>query len=179
MKEFLKKSWKYFLALIIGIIFGILINIPSCTSPQTQIEYIPVHDTITVEKERIIEHTKTLFITDTLLKVDSIYVEKDGTYVELPMKWNQYKDTIKNDSSEAYIEIDYHGIVSEIDRVYLDYKYNKEIQTVIKEPKRVNFVWFVGLSGGYGIHGSMNNGTFGHGPEVGIHAGIGIGGIIK
>ena len=122
---------------------------------EPKIEYVPIHDTTVIEKERIVEKTKPVFITDTLIKVDSVYVGNDGTYVELPMKWSQYRDTIKKDSSEIKVAIDYHGIEAGIDKVNLDYTYNKEIQTVVIPPKRWNIGVTVGPYVGFGAHGNI------------------------
>ena len=162
------------------LIFSLALNIILCfclmsnckgRDPVINTEYIPVHDTITVTQERIIEKTNTVFIKDTLLKVDSIYVEKDGTFVELPMEWKQYKDTIKNDSSEARIGIKYHGIAADIDSIQLNYMYNKEIQTIIKQPKKYGLGVCVGPTITYGWgYGSppYGNLTVGIGVTIGL-----------
>lgn len=180
LSNWMKKNWKLLVSLLLNLVLLVCL-MQNCqgVNPEPNVKYIPVHDTITVEKERIIEKTKPIFVTDTFIKVDSVYVGNDGTWVELPMKWSQYKDTIKNDSSETQIDIKYHGIEAGIDEINLTHNYFEKQTTIVKEPKKVGIVWFVGAYAGYGVHGSINTGTFGHGPEVGIGVGIGIGNRIK
>lgn len=179
--SWIKTRWSLLVSLLINAILALLL-LQKCggSQPGVKIEYVPVHDTVTITTERLVEKTKTVFVKDTLLKVDSVYVTNDGeTFVELPMKWSQYKDTIKNDSSEVKIEIDYHGIEAGIDKVHLDYKYDKEIKTITLPPKKVGLVWSVGVGVGFGGHANINTVTFGYGPEIGIYGTIGIGGFIK
>lgn len=137
-------------------------------------KYIPIHDTVTITTERIVEHTKPIFVRDTLLKVDTVYVEKDGIYVELPMEWDEYTDTIKNDSSEARIDIKYHGIAASIDEINLEYKYNREIQTITKPAKKYGLGITIGPTIGYGFTSNISNGTIGHGGYIGIGITIGL-----
>lgn len=177
--NYIKKYWKYIVTLLTGIIIGILINIPSCHKLEPTIEYIPVHDTVEITKERIVEHTNTIFVTDTFIKVDSVYVSKDGTYVELPMTWSEYKDTIKTDSTETKIDIKYHGVLTEIDDINLQHTYNKEIWKIPEPEKPIGLVLFVGPYIGYSFNGNINTGTVGHGPSVGVAVGVGIGIKIK
>ena len=160
------KSHKYLLiSFIINIILCICL-MSNCQGRESKvnIEYVPVHDTITLVEDRIVEHTKQLFISDTLLKVDTVYVEKDGTYVELPMKWSQYTDTIKTDSSETKVDITYHGIEAGIDKIVLDNKYNREIHTVIQPPKK----WSIGIQAGVGGQYGIVNRQFDVGPYIGV-----------
>ena len=179
MKDFLKNSWKYILPLIIGVIMGIMTNIPSCQKQQEpKIEYIEKHDTVTVEKERIVEKTKIKYID----RIDTFYVKEFGDTVlvqDLPIEHKVYEDTIKNDSTSTEIKIEYSGFNAQVDGVYVHHNYFEKQTTIVKEPKKVGIVWFVGAYAGYGVHGSINTGTFGHGPEVGIGVGIGIGNRIK
>lgn len=179
MKDFLKNSWKYILPLIIGVIMGVMINIPSCQKqPEPKIEYIEKHDTVTVEKERIVEKTKIKYID----RIDTFYVKESGDTVlvpDLPIEHKVYEDTIKNDSTSTEIKIEYSGFNAKVDGVYVHHNYFEKQTTIVKEPKKVGIVWFVGAYAGYGVHGSINTGTFGHGPEIGIGIGLGLGNRIK
>lgn len=179
MKDFLKNSWKYILPLIIGVVMGVMINIPSCQKqPEPKIEYIEKHDTVIVEKERIIEKTKIKYVD----RIDTFYVKESGDTIQLdslPITEYRYQDTIKTDSASTEITVDYHGFNAGIDNINLVHNYSQKQTTIVKEPKKVGIVWFVGAYAGYGVHGSINTGTFGHGPEIGVGAGIGIGGKIK
>ena len=60
------------------------------------------------------------------------------------MEHKIYKDTIKNDSTEAKIEVYHSGAFSQIDSISLDYKYNKEIITITKPAKK----WGLGITFG-------------------------------
>lgn len=150
---------------------SVLINLILClclmNKPQNQVDvkYIPIHDTITITTEQIVEHTKPIFITDTLIKVDSIYVTNDNeTFVELPMKWSEYRDTIQNDSSEAILDIKYHGILAELDNINLSYRYNKEVQTITKSTPKFS----IGLQAGIGTQYGLIQRRFDVGPYVGV-----------
>lgn len=170
---------KYFIAsFIINIILYICL-MSNCrgSEPTTKVEYIPVHDTVTVTQERIVEKTKVKYID----RIDTFYVYNGDTiYVQdLPIEHKEYKDTISTDSTSTEINIKYSGFNANIEEVGLKHNYYEKKETVVLPPKKVTVVWFVGFSAGYGGHGNVNNGTFGHGPEAGIHAGIGIGGPIK
>lgn len=179
MNNFLKKNYKYFIVLIIGFVVGILINIPSCSKqPEPQIIKVPVHDTITIDsiqikwKERPVE----------VLRIDTFYITKSGDTIqtpEIPIIKKVYEDTISTDSTSTEIKIQYSGFNASIDEIQLRHNYYNTKEIIVKEPKKVGLVWYVGVGAGYGIHGSLNTGTFDHGPEIGITAGIGIGGIIK
>lgn len=165
------KILKYLALVILGFVFGIMINIPSC---QKEVIYQTTHDTITITEERIVEKTRLIYKTDTLVLVDSVYVKGDSVYISLPMEYKKYSDTITTDSTFTQVDIMYHGIYSSIDSLYLKHTYQNKI---LKEPqKRVQWVWFVGPSVGYSVFGDVNRGTFGHGPSIGITCGIGIGG---
>lgn len=173
-----KKVLKTLSFFLLGIIMGVLINIPSCNKQQPNIKYIPIHDTITITKDSIVYKTKPV----NFYFHDTLYVKESGDTVKLdslPITEYVYQDTIKTDSTSTEIKINYHGFDAGIDNINLIHNYFEKQTTIVKEPKKVGLVWFVGAYAGYGIHGSMNTGTFGHGPEVGIGAGIGIGGKIK
>lgn len=179
MKEFLKNIWKYLIPLVIGFVIGVLINIPSCQKqPETKIEYIEKHDTITVEKERIVEKTKIKYVD----RIDTFYVKESGDTVpvqDLPIEHKVYEDTLKTDSTSTKIKIEYSGFNASVDAIYMDHQYYEKQTTIIKQPKKVGLVWTVGLGLGIGGHANINTGTFGYGPEVGIYGVIGLGGRIK
>lgn len=179
MKEFLKQVWKYLLPLIIGLIIGIAINIPSCNKqPDVIVEYVEKHDTITVTKDRIVEKTKIKYVD----RIDTFYVTKAGDTIQipdLPITKKIYEDTIKTDSTSTEIKINYSGYNAEIDNVWLKHNYYNQKEVIIKEPKRVGFVWCVGPSGGYSITVNPYNGQLNHGFSAGLTVTIGIGGTIK
>jgi len=179
MKEFLKQAWKYLLPLIIGLMIGIAINIPSCNKqPDVIVEYVEKHDTIAITKERIVEKTKIKYVN----RIDTFYVTKTGDTIqtpEIPIEYKEYKDTIQNDSTSTEINIKFHGFNADIDSVGILYNYFEKQETIIKEPKKVGFVWAIGFGAGFGGHANVNTGTFGYGPEAGFYAVIGIGGKIK
>lgn len=173
-----KKVLKGIGIFILGIVIGILINIPSCTKPEPNIKYIPVHDTITITKDSIVYKTKSV----KEYVIDTFYVKESGDTIQLdslPITEYRYQNTIKTDSTSTEITVNYHGFNAGIDSINLVHNYYQKQTTIVKEPKKVGIVWFVGAYAGYGVHGSINTGTFGHGPEVGIGVGIGIGNRIK
>ena len=179
-KEFFKTEiWKYLTPLIIGFIVGILINIPSCKKVDPEIKYIPVHDTVTIKKDSIIYKTKPVEVYFR----DTFYIKESGDTVKLdsiPITQYKYQDTISTDSTSTEIMINFHGFDAEIDSINLVHNYFNKQEIIVKEPKKVGLVWFVGFYGGYGGHGNINaEPHFDHGPEIGVGAGIGIGGIIK
>lgn len=174
MKEVFSNIYKYLIAICIGIVIGILINIPSCRNQESKIEYIPIHDTITVEKERIVTHTKIVNTKDTVVKVLCVVdTVTDSVYVNLPIENKQYSDTIKNDSSEVIIDIKYHGVYSSIDAVYLDYNYLKERETIIQKPKKFGLDVTVGPYIGYGVSLDKNC-KLNSGAQIGIGISLGI-----
>lgn len=179
MKDFFKKEiWKYLVSLIVGLGIGILINIPSCSKqPETIVEYIPVYDTITITKDSIVYKTKPVNV----YLIDTFYVKESGDTVKLdsiPITEYQYKDTIKTDTTSTEIMVNFHGFNAGIDSINLVHNYFEKQTTIIKE-KKVGWVWFLGVSGGYGVIYNVNSNTFGHGPNLSVSCGIGIGGTIK
>ena len=179
MNEIIKKYYKYILVLLAGFIIGIMINLPSCSQqPESKIIEVPVHDTITIKKDSIVYKTKPVEV----YIIDTFYIDKTGDTIQvldMPITKSIYKDTIKSDSTSTEIEVNFHGFNAGIDSISLVHNYYNQKEIIIQQPKKIGLVWFVGAGVGYGIHGSINTGTFGHGPEIGITAGIGIGGIIK
>lgn len=179
MTEFLKKNYKYLIAIIVGFVIGIMVNIPSCSKlPDPQIIKVPVHDTVRIDSIQIKWKEKPVEV----LRIDTFYTTKDGDTIEtpeIPIIKKVYEDTISTDSTSTEIRIQYSGFNANIDEIWLRHNYYNSKEIITKPPKKIGLVWFVGAGVGYGVHGSMNTGTFGHGPEVGITVGIGIGGIIK
>lgn len=163
----MKKIWKYVVVFIISLMIGMFIGF-GCNKTPDPIEIpIELHDTTYIEKERIITHTDTIFVKDTLLKVDSVIVEKDGVYVQLPMTWHQYNDTISSDSTELDLQINHHGVISEIDSIKVNYHYFPTIKCPDPIQTRkwgLDVTFGVGVGYGYGI-GSPRYGS----PEVGLY----------
>ena len=178
MREFLKQSWKYIVPLIIGFVIGILINLPACNKPESKIEYIPVHDTLTFTHDSIIYKTKIVYKT----KLDTFYVNENNDTVvtpDLPIEHKEYRDTIKTDSTQARVMIKYHGFAADVDTVSFIYDYFNKKETIIQPPKKIGLVWCIGPYIGFGCGINIPTGTFGYGPSAGICGSIGIGGIIK
>lgn len=178
MKQFLKDIWKYLIPLAIGIIVGILINIPSCQKqPKTIVEYIEKHDTIQITKDSIVYKTKPVNV----YLIDTFYVKESGDTVQLdslPITEYQYKDTLKTDSTSTEIMVNYHGFNAGIDSINLIHNYFEKQTTIIKE-KKVGWVWYIGIDAGIGAHLDIPSKQLGWGPQFGIHGGVGIGGTIK
>lgn len=161
----MKNDWKTILfALIIGIIIGICVNFKSCTQQNPIIERIPIHDTITLTQDRIVQNTIVKYVTDTVYQVDSVFQVGDISYVVLPQEFKEYNDTIKTDSTSTVIDIKYHGISASIDNISLQHNYNKIIEKQYIQPKRFAPAICVGPYVGYGING----------PQAGIGIMIGI-----
>lgn len=175
----MKDVWKYIIPFIVGIVLGILINVPSCQKvSEPEIIYKEVRDTITIEKERIKWKTKPVEV----LKIDTFYIDKTGDTIDLkdlPIEKKTYKDTIKTDSTSTEIQINYSGFNSNIDSIWLKHTYLQKETTIIKQPKKVGFGWYVGVGAGFGGHANVNTGTFGYGPEISLQVGIGLTGRFK
>lgn len=165
--------------ILVGVIIGLLINLPSCQSePKVIVEYVEKHDTVTIEKERIKEKTKTEYVD----RLDTFYIKESGDTVvidSIPIEHKVYEDTIKNDSTSTEIKIEYSGFNPEIQSVWLKHNYIEKQETIIKEPKKIGIVWSVGPCVGFGGVGNLNNGSIGYGPYIGVSGTIGIGGFIK
>lgn len=173
-----KKVLKTLSIFLLGTIIGILINIPSCYKQQPAIKYVPVHDTITVEKERIVWKTKPVEV----YLIDTFYIKESGDTVKLdsvPITEYQYKDTIKTDSTSTEMAIYYSGFNASLDSIWLKHNYFEKETTIVKEPKKVGLVWAIGIGVGFGSNVNINGGTFGYGPQIGIYGIIGFGERIK
>ena len=178
MKDFLKNIWKYILPLIIGVIMGVMVNIPSCKKMDPEIKYIPVHDTITIKKDSIVYKTKPVNV----YLIDTFYVKESGDTVQLdnlPITEYQYKDTIKTDSTSTEIMVNYHGFNAGVDSISLVHNYFQKEITIVKPSRKVGLVWAIGPSIGYSTTINPTNRQFNHGISGGITVTLGIGGIIK
>lgn len=174
MKPVYKNILKSLCILLIGFILGIIVNVPSCHKQESHIEYIAVHDTIFVPQERIVENTKTLYIT----KIDSFYIAGDTVYLHnIPIEYKEYRDTIKSDSISTDIKINYHGWDSNIDSIRLNYHYYREREIIIKQPKKIGIDLVVGPYVGYGIN--FPSQQINHGFEIGVGVMLGLGYRIK
>lgn len=175
----MKDVWKYIVPLLIGIVIGILINIPSCQKhPEPKIIYKEVHDTVTIDSVRIKWKTKLVEV----YRIDTFYVKESGDTVKLdsiPITEYQYKDTIKTDSTSTEMVIYYSGFNASLDSIWLKHNYFEKETTIVKEPKKVGLVWAVGVGVGFGGHANINSGTFGYGPQIGIYGIVGLGGRMK
>ena len=177
-KEFFKESWKYVLPLVAGFVIGILINIPACNKPESKIEYIPVHDTLTFTHDSIIYKTKIVYKT----KLDTFYVNENNDTVvtpDLPIEHKEYRDTIKTDSTQARVMIKYHGFATDVDTVSFIYDYFNKKETIVMPPKKVGLTWTVGPAIGYSLTINPATGQLNHGFSGGVVVTIGIGGYIK
>lgn len=176
MEEYIKKICKYLIIGMIGIMIGILFSkfIFKSKKPITKIEYVQVHDTITVDKERIINHTKIINHKDTIIKVlNEVDTIIDSVFIILPIEYKEYLDTIKSDSIETVLKINYHGVHSSIDSIYLNNNYYKQREIIIQKPKKIGLDFVIGPYFGYGLHNEIDN--INHGFQVGIGISIGLG----
>ena len=175
----MKNIWKYIISIIIGVVIGILINISSCQKEsKPEVIYKEVHDTVTIDSVRIQWKTKPVEV----YLIDTFYVKESGDTVKLdslPIEKKVYQDTIVNDSISTEMQVNFHGFNAGIDSIWLRHNYFEKETTVIKQPKKVGLVWAVGLGVGFGGHASINGGTFGYGPQIGIYGIVGFGGTIK
>lgn len=173
LKQILKNVGIIISLIIIGIIIGLLINLPSCNKTEVKEVCVPVHDTIIVTKTEIKE--KTIVKYKSLL--DTFYVHNSDTvFVELPIEYKEYNDTIKNDSSTTELKINFSGFNAEIDSVYIKHNYFNKQETIIKKPKKFGLDVVVGPYIGYGVN--FNNGI-NSGVQVGIGVTVGLGWRIK
>lgn len=154
MTSFLKNNKYLLISILINILlFACLMSNCSGQKEGGSTEYIPVHDTIQITKDSLIYHTDTLFCRDTLLRVDSVILGEDGTYVSLPVQYNKYSDVIKTDTTSTEIQINYHGINPVIDSVSIIHNYYNRKETIIKQDKRIHP--YVGLSIGPTINSTF------------------------
>lgn len=147
-----------------------------CQDPPETVT-VEVRDTIQIEKERIVEHTRPVYVTkyDTIVqhieRRDSI-VDTISVPVEIPITHYEYRDTIKNDSSTCNLLIKYSGYRTSIDTIGINYHLTREIP--VNQRKRVfGQAVGIGVSAGYGLH--YSNAAFIPGPYIGISVNYTIG----
>lgn len=114
-------TWKYILTSFISLIIGLVIGYFIWAGKTTiKIETVPE----IVYKERIIEHTDTLYRT----KVDSVItvkhiIDKDTLVIqdtiEIPIDHLVYNDSIKTGDFTVHINEEYSGYRPSIDRLEL------------------------------------------------------------
>jgi len=117
-----------------------------------------------------------------VLYTDTFYIKESGDTVKLdsiPMECKLYEDTIKTDSTSTEIKIEYSGFNAEINNIWLKHNYFNQKEIVVKEPKKVGWVWFVGIGPGIDVHVDIPTKTVGWGPALVLSGGVGIGGTIK
>lgn len=137
---------------------------------------IELHDTI--ETERIIEKTKTLYKTvyDTIIITDTAANGvRDTVKIEIPIEHKDYRDTISTDTTSLILDIKYSGFRSTIDG--LEYKYTYQPTKPSQNQKKAGFGQFVGIGAyagtgfGYGLSSRQMDFT----PSVGVCLVYGIG----
>lgn len=178
MKEFLKKHWTNILSWIIGLVIGVLLNIPTCKKIEPEVIKVLVHDTITIDSIQIKWKEKPVEV----LRIDTFYTTKEGDTIktpEIPIIKKVYEDTISTDSTSTEIKIQYSGFKASIDEIQLRHNYYNTKEIIVKEPKRVGLVWAIGPSLGYSVTVNPMNGQMNHGFNAGVTLTLGIGGIIK
>lgn len=134
---------------------------------------IEIRDTITVEKERIVEHTKVKYVTkfDTVCKI--IYgVDTIKSVIELPIEHNIYQDTILTDSTKVEMAIKYSGFKASLDSVGINYHYIGERAVEVKK-RGFGQGFGVSINAGYGL--SYQNGQISPSYYVGIGVSYSIG----
>jgi hypothetical protein len=146
-------------------------------------EPIIQHDTIIRDSIQIKEKIKWKYATtyDTVIVVDKEIITDTitvtvqySTNIQLHIDHLQYTDTIKKDSSECRIQIDYSGYKPSLDNVLIDYSYTPK--TII-QPKKNGWGQFVGvgIQIGYGPSINAKDGTFVTGPYIGVGVTYGFG----
>ena len=144
-------------------------------------EPIVVHDTIIKDSIQIQEKVKWKYRTkyDTVVIVskeiitDTVTITvQDSIDIQLRIDHLQYTDTIKKDSSECRIQIDYSGYKPSLDNVLIDYSHTPK---TIVQPKKNGWGWCVSIGPqiGYGATINTVDRTFIPGPYVGVGVSIG------
>ena len=164
--NWIKKHAPLLVSIIINIALLIILLQPKPQSIVTQVEYINTTDTVLVEKERIVEHT----VVKWKEIIDTCYIWRQDTVpVEVPIEYKEYRDTIVNDSSSAELLVKYHGFLSDIDSINLNYHYSQQKTTIYTPPKKYGLDIVVGPFVGYG------HTPKGPQPAVGVCVSIGFG----
>lgn len=171
MKE-LKYIFLFFTSIVI--LIGVLCCFNECVREKEEPTTITLYDTVFIDKERIVEHTNTKYIT----KIDTFYIKgdtiKDTIFLkELPIEHKEYIDTISTDSTRSIVRALYSGFNPQIDNLYV----STEIvsKKALKYPKMKKWGWNIsgGIYGGYGL------GSQGLSPQIGVGVSIGFGYRIK
>lgn len=157
---------------VCGIIIGILITI-GINSTQKPIDptviYTEIHDTIPIEKVRIVNHTVTKYVQ----QVDTFYLQDTDTILvnNIPIEHKEYNDTLFKDSSNTEIKVQYHGFCAEIDSVSIKHNY-QEVKVIEKTPpNKLGLDLTLGPAVGYGWgFGGPTRGT----PYVGFSLVLGL-----
>lgn len=172
------KDLKYifiFLTVVV-LVIGVMCGISQCNRKNTTTvpEVVTITDTVYIDKERIVEHTNTKYIT----LVDTFYIKgdtlKDTIWLkDLPIEHKVYTDTITTDSTRSIIKASYSGFNPSLDNLYIQTEITQQKQD--KYPSRKKFGWNIsgGLYGGYGL------GINGLTPQIGLGVTIGWGYRIK
>lgn len=162
-------------ALIILVLSLLLFH--ACRKPADIIKVpVEVHDTITVTKERIIEHTKVEYVTvfDTMIVVEG-HDDTIQVPVELPIEHMMYQDTIRTDSTDVELAIKYSGFKPSLDSVGISYHYVGERAVEVKKTGFRRFVGvgaYVGAGVGYDL---LRKDVVVTAPEVGVCVTVGWG----
>lgn len=150
MKTILKSILIGFICLLTGFLLGG--GGFYCYYKNKPSETIYLRDTISIPYEVIKYKTKVKYVTkfDTVVCVvrDSVV---DTVQIELPIEHKVYQDTIKTDTTNINIGIEYSGFKPQLDRVWIDYSYTGK--QVVKSKKKGKFGQSVviGVQAGYGI----------------------------
>lgn len=166
IKDIIHKYYRYIIIFIIAFTIGFCANNCQHVEPQQpKIEYVQVRDTITVDKVQIQEKTTVEYVN----KIDTFYVNNTDTIYlyDLPIEYKTYNDTIKTDSSNTIIDLNYHGFNAGIDNLSIQNEYFNKNTIIQKQPKRFGIDFVIGPQVGYGY------GFKGASPYVGIGATIG------
>lgn len=153
--KFIKDNKHTILHTIEGIIILILLLCLQVQSmkKETITEYVKVevHDTISIDKPRIVEHTKTLYRT----KYDTIIVNfadtiTDTIKVELPIEHKEFIDTIRTDSTTAVVDVHFSGFKPSLDKIDISYHYEGKKAVKTKKYKMGQSI-VVGPYVGFGL----------------------------
>lgn len=143
---------------------------------QNAPECILVTDTVVIKQDSIIEKVKWKTKFDTIIDLqykDTIIHDT----IQIPIEHKVSEFNLKKDSFELKQKIHHSGFRSVIDSIECNYTFNYEVTK--SKPKKIGFVWYIGLGVGGGANINVNNRTFDYGPNFGLQGGVGIGGYIK
>ena len=143
---------------------------------QNAPECILVTDTVVIKQDSIIEKVKWKTKFDTIIDLqykDTIIHDT----IQIPIEHKVSEFNLKKDSFELKQKIHHSGFHSVVDSIECNYTFNYEVTK--PKPKKIGFVWYIGLGVGGGANINVNNRTFDYGPNFGLQGGVGIGGYIK